>query len=56
MVQGHRYDIIEDFGCQPAIYVSVAALFLVYIPPLVFSLGTLVYAGKRLIYSDVTFT
>ena len=46
VVQGHRYDIIEDFGCQPAIYVSVAALFLVYIPPLIFSLATLVYAGK----------
>lgn len=45
-MQGHRYDIIEDFGCQPAIYVSVAALFLVYIPPLIFSLATLVYAGE----------
>ncbi|KAL4061745.1 GPCR fungal pheromone mating factor [Scleroderma citrinum] len=48
VVQGHRYDIIEDFGCQPAIYVSIAALFLVYMPPLVFSLATLVYAALAL--------
>jgi pheromone a factor receptor len=64
VVQGHRFDIFEDFGPIPvckftsyaavripmilafqAIYVSVAALFLVYLPPLVLSLGTLVYAG-----------
>ncbi|KAF8596936.1 STE-3-like pheromone receptor [Ceratobasidium sp. AG-I] len=48
VVQGHRFDILEDFGCNPTTYVSVAALFIVYIPPLVLSLGTLVYAGIAL--------
>ncbi|EUC54121.1 STE-like pheromone receptor [Rhizoctonia solani AG-3 Rhs1AP] len=48
VVQGHRFDILEDFGCNPTTYVSVAALFIVYLPPLVLSLITLVYAGIAL--------
>ncbi|KAG8685694.1 hypothetical protein FRC08_012966 [Ceratobasidium sp. 394] len=48
IVQGHRFDILEDFGCNPATYVSVAALFIVYLPPIVLSLGTLIYAGIAL--------
>jgi len=48
IVQGHRFDILEDFGCNPTTYVSVAALFIVYLPPLFLSLGTLVYAGIAL--------
>ncbi|CAE6382660.1 Pheromone B beta 1 receptor OS=Schizophyllum commune GN=BBR1 PE=3 SV=2 [Rhizoctonia solani AG-1 IB] len=48
VVQGHRFDILEDFGCNPTTYVSVAALFIVYIPPLVLALGTLIYAGIAL--------
>ncbi|CAE6475099.1 unnamed protein product [Rhizoctonia solani] len=48
VVQGHRFDIIEDFGCNPTTYVSVAALFIVYLPPLILALGTLIYAGIAL--------
>ncbi|KAG8744460.1 hypothetical protein FRC10_010130 [Ceratobasidium sp. 414] len=48
IVQGHRFDILEDFGCTPTTYVSVAALFIVYLPPIVLSLGTLIYAGIAL--------
>ncbi|KDN44580.1 hypothetical protein RSAG8_05345, partial [Rhizoctonia solani AG-8 WAC10335] len=48
IVQGHRFDILEDFGCNPTTYVSVAALFIVYLPPLILSLITLVYAGIAL--------
>ncbi|CAE6407407.1 unnamed protein product [Rhizoctonia solani] len=48
IVQGHRFDILEDFGCNPTTYVSVAALFIVYLPPLFFSLITLIYAGIAL--------
>ncbi|KAG8740711.1 hypothetical protein FRC10_003961 [Ceratobasidium sp. 414] len=48
VVQGHRFDILEDFGCNPTTYVSVAALFIVYFPPIVLSLGTLIYAGIAL--------
>ncbi|KAJ7691140.1 pheromone A receptor-domain-containing protein [Mycena rosella] len=30
--QGHRFDIIEDFGCRPTSYVSVPAIVLFYAP------------------------
>ncbi|KAB5590241.1 Pheromone B beta 1 receptor [Ceratobasidium theobromae] len=48
VVQGHRFDILEDFGCAPTVYMSVAGLFIIYIPPLVISLAGLVYAGISL--------
>ncbi|KAG8732113.1 hypothetical protein FRC12_019415, partial [Ceratobasidium sp. 428] len=48
VVQGHRFDILEDIGCNPTTYVSVAALFIVYLPPIFLSLGTLIYAGIAL--------
>ncbi|KAH7882765.1 GPCR fungal pheromone mating factor, partial [Phlebopus sp. FC_14] len=48
VVQGHRYDIIENFGCQPTVYISWAAVFIIYMPPLAFSLATLVYASIAL--------
>ncbi|QRV85395.1 STE3-type pheromone receptor [Ceratobasidium sp. AG-Ba] len=48
VVQGHRFDLLEDFGCNPTTYVSVPALFIVYLPPLFLALGTLVYAGIAL--------
>lgn len=48
VVQGHRFDIFEDIGCQPATYFSFAALFILFIPPIVMSLCSLVYAGIAL--------
>ncbi|PFH48841.1 hypothetical protein AMATHDRAFT_179768 [Amanita thiersii Skay4041] len=45
VVQGHRYDIFEDFGCQPAFYISLPAVFIVWFPQLLFSLITLIYAA-----------
>ncbi|TFY75333.1 hypothetical protein EWM64_g8679 [Hericium alpestre] len=48
VVQGHRFDIIENFGCRPTVYVSIAAIFIVFIPPLVLSVTTLVFAGLAL--------
>ena len=45
IVQGHRFDIIEDFGCRAADYVSIPEFFLVWFPPMVLSLATLVFAG-----------
>lgn len=46
IVQGHRYDIVENFGCQPATYFSVEGIIIVLLPPLVLATATLVYAGK----------
>ncbi|CAE6473825.1 unnamed protein product [Rhizoctonia solani] len=47
-LQGHRFDIIEDFGCNPTDYMPVASLFLAYLPSLALALITLVYSGIAL--------
>lgn len=48
VVQGHRYDIVEDLGCRPATYNSLQSIFLVWVPPLIVVVLTLVYAGLAL--------
>lgn len=48
IVQGHRYDLYEFFGCQPTIYYSIPALFLYYGPPLVMSCISFVFASLSL--------
>lgn len=45
VVQGHRFDIVEDFGCRPTIYVSLASTFIIWVPPLFFSVGSCIFAG-----------
>ncbi|KAF7421281.1 hypothetical protein PC9H_011803 [Pleurotus ostreatus] len=45
VVQGHRFDIIQEFGCRPTIYVSIVALFLMWIPPLLFCVGAFIFAA-----------
>ncbi|KAI0651378.1 pheromone A receptor-domain-containing protein [Trametes meyenii] len=45
IVQGHRFDIIEEFGCRPSIYVSIPAIFLMWVPSLIMSFVTLVFAA-----------
>ncbi|KAI0789242.1 pheromone A receptor-domain-containing protein [Abortiporus biennis] len=44
IVQGHRFDIIEDFGCRPNIYTSLPAVFLLWVPPLALAWGTSIFA------------
>ncbi|KAG1773715.1 GPCR fungal pheromone mating factor [Suillus placidus] len=46
VVQGHRFDIVEGFGCRPTVYVSIASIFLIWVPPLVFSLGAGIFAAS----------
>ncbi|KAF9017841.1 STE3-domain-containing protein [Hymenopellis radicata] len=48
IVQGHRFDIIEEYGCRPATYYSIPALFIVWIPPIVMAFACLIYAGCAL--------
>ena len=31
IVQGHRFDILEGFGCQPATYYSIPGVFIVWL-------------------------
>ncbi len=48
-MQGHRFDIIEAYGCQPTTYFSIPAIFIVYLPPLVVAATAGVFAGIILI-------
>ncbi|KAF8628578.1 hypothetical protein AX17_005974 [Amanita inopinata Kibby_2008] len=48
VVQGHRFDIFEDLGCQATLYISVPAVFIVWLPQLLFSVITLIYAAIAL--------
>ncbi|KAJ7749677.1 putative fungal pheromone GPCR, STE3-type [Mycena metata] len=50
VVQGHRFDIVEDFGCRPAIYISWLSLLLVDLPPAIASLLALVFCGLALFF------
>ncbi|TFK19182.1 fungal pheromone STE3G-protein-coupled receptor [Coprinopsis marcescibilis] len=45
IVQGHRFDIVEDFGCRAAVYVSVPAVIIVWVPQLFFSVGSLILSA-----------
>ncbi|RXW13915.1 hypothetical protein EST38_g11939 [Candolleomyces aberdarensis] len=48
IVQGHRYDIIEGYGCRPTTYYSIVAIFLIWVPPLVLAFGSVVYSALAL--------
>ncbi|KAH7924988.1 STE3-domain-containing protein [Leucogyrophana mollusca] len=50
IVQGHRFDIVEQFGCRPTIYVSIPAICLIWVPPMVVAVLTLAYAGMALLH------
>ena len=45
IVQDRRFVLVQEFGCQAAIYPSVPALFLTWFIPLVFCMITVFYAG-----------
>nr|GAT61295.1 pheromone receptor Rcb2 B44 [Mycena chlorophos] len=48
IVQGHRFDIIQEMGCLPTIYISIAAICLFYVPILVVIVLTLGFASAAL--------
>ncbi|KAH9856256.1 GPCR fungal pheromone mating factor [Lenzites betulinus] len=48
VVQGHRFDIVEAFGCQPATYYSVPGVFIVWFPPLLLAFVSMIYASLAL--------
>ncbi|KAJ7131520.1 pheromone A receptor-domain-containing protein [Mycena crocata] len=45
IVQGHRYNIIEDLGCLPTTYVSIPAILVLYGPVALVLVLTFVYCG-----------
>ncbi|KAG6839253.1 Pheromone B beta 1 receptor [Blastosporella zonata] len=48
VVQGHRFDIIEQYGCRPTTYFSIPSIFIVWLPPLLASAASFVYSGLAL--------
>ncbi|KAF6749938.1 pheromone receptor Rcb2 B43 [Ephemerocybe angulata] len=48
IVQGHRYDIIEGYGCRPTTYYSIPAIFIVWLPPLLMAAGCFIFSGLAL--------
>ncbi|KAF8981163.1 GPCR fungal pheromone mating factor [Cyathus striatus] len=48
VVQGHRFDIFENIGCQAAVYISIQAVLIIWFPQLLFSVITLIYAAFAL--------
>ncbi|CCM02275.1 uncharacterized protein FIBRA_04360 [Fibroporia radiculosa] len=50
VVQGHLFDIVEDFGCRPEDYVSIPEFFLMWFTPILLCLGTFVFSGLAFIH------
>ena len=48
--QGHRFNILEDIGCYPALYNTPPAYPLVWIWPTVISLTAACYCRKRVLH------
>nr|AHL45283.1 pheromone receptor STE3.3.1 [Pleurotus eryngii var. eryngii] len=48
IVQGHRFDILEDLGCQPALYNTIVMYFVSSMWPLVIGAVSAVYCGLSL--------
>ncbi|KAJ7794722.1 pheromone A receptor-domain-containing protein, partial [Mycena olivaceomarginata] len=49
IVQGHRFDIYENFGCNPAIHLSIPSNLILDIPPLIASALALIYCSLALV-------
>ncbi|KAJ7819795.1 pheromone A receptor-domain-containing protein [Mycena olivaceomarginata] len=45
VVQGHCFDIRQDIGCAPAIYISIPAIFIIYAPLAIIALLSFVFSG-----------
>jgi pheromone a factor receptor len=49
IVQGHRFDIHENFGCNPAIHLSIPSNLILDIPLLIASALALIYCSLALV-------
>ncbi|KAH9887049.1 GPCR fungal pheromone mating factor [Cubamyces lactineus] len=50
VVQGHRFDIVEGFGCQPDTYVSIPEFFLLWFVPILLCVGTFIFGGLAFLH------
>ncbi|KAF8963261.1 STE3-like pheromone receptor [Flammula alnicola] len=48
IVQGHRFDILEDIGCYPVVYNTLPAYFLYFMWPVVFGAISFVFSAMTL--------
>lgn len=48
VVQGHRFDILEDVGCWPSIYNTLPAYFLVFMWPTLLGCVSFIYSALNL--------
>ncbi|KAJ7606405.1 GPCR fungal pheromone mating factor, partial [Roridomyces roridus] len=49
VVQGHRFDIIQDLGCWPMIYVSWPSIFILTVPQLSAAILALIYSTRAFV-------
>lgn len=45
IVQGHRFDIFQYYGCRAAIYWSVPAIMIINVPQIIVSVAAFIYSG-----------
>ncbi|KAJ7182532.1 Rcb2.42 [Mycena crocata] len=45
VIQGHRFDIVEDFGCRPTTYISLPAILLFYAPITIVVVLIFIFSG-----------
>ncbi|KAE9396423.1 pheromone receptor [Gymnopus androsaceus JB14] len=48
IVQGHRFDIVEEYGCSPTTYNTLPAYFIFYMWPILIGLVSFVYSSLTL--------
>jgi pheromone a factor receptor len=48
IVQGHRFDIFEDVGCQAAVYISIEAILIIWFPQLLFFTISFIFGALAL--------
>jgi pheromone a factor receptor len=46
IVQPHRFNVLEGFGCQTPVWPSIPALLIIYLWPCLLSVASVVYGGK----------
>ncbi|TFK26911.1 STE3-like pheromone receptor [Coprinopsis marcescibilis] len=49
IVQGHRFDILEDFGCFPIVYNTLPAYFIYFMWPVLLGVISFIYSSLTLL-------
>ena len=46
IVQDHRFDLVQDFGCSASVHPSSPALILIWLPPLIICSISFYFSGR----------